>query len=141
MYAIGNLSEVERITPICSDLGQALEKYFWSEEHGCYLTRHKSEFHLHEHIQYLMLAFDLVPEEKKQQVIGALNSEKLIKLTFSPLLYMMNGLFKQSSVEQEYAVETINHVYEDMLQKGATTFWETIDGASAFDNAGSLCHA
>ena len=28
-----------------------------------------------------------------------------------------------------------------MLYKDATTFWETSDGASAFDNAGSLCHA
>jgi alpha-L-rhamnosidase len=141
MNSIGNLSEVERITLIRSDLGQALEKYFWSEKDGCYLTRHKSEFCLHEHVQYLMLAFDLVPEEKTQRVIAALRSEKLIKLTFSPLLYMMNGLFKQSAAEQEYAVETINHVYESMLQKGATTFWETNDGASAFDDAGSLCHA
>ena len=141
MHAIGDFSEVERITPLCSDLGQALEKYFWSEKDGCYLTRHKSEFHLHEHVQYLMLAFDLVPESKQQQVLAALRSERLIKLTFSPLLYMMNGLFKQSSAEQEYAVETINNVYEDMLQQGATTFWETSDGASAFENAGSLCHA
>jgi len=141
MHAIKNLSEVKRIIPICSDLGQAIEKYFWSEHEGCYLTRHRSEFHLHEHIQYLMLAFDLVPESKKQRVLAALRSDKLTKLTFSPLLYMMNGLFKQSSIEREYAVNTINSVYESMLQKGATTFWETIDGASAFENGGSLCHA
>jgi len=141
MHAIGNLSEVERMTPIRDDLGQTLEKYFWDEKTGCYLTRHKSEFHLHEHVQYLMFAFDLVPESKKSHVFAALRSNKLMRLTFSPLLYRMNGLFKQSSVEQEYAVKTINDVYEDMLQKGATTFWETEDGASAFDGAGSLCHA
>ena len=141
MRAIGNLSEAERITPICSELGQTLEKHFWNEQEGCYLTRHKSEFHLHEHVQYLMLTFNLVPESKKQQVLASLHSDKLEKLTFSPLPYMINGLFKQSAIEQEYAVEKINDVYEEMLQKGATTFWETSDGASAFDNAGSLCHA
>ena len=27
-----------------------------------------------------------------------------------------------------------------MLDAGATTVWETADGAAAFDNAGSLCH-
>ena len=27
-----------------------------------------------------------------------------------------------------------------MMDVGATSVWETIDGASAFDNAGSLCH-
>jgi alpha-L-rhamnosidase len=141
MHAIGDVLEIKRITPICSDLGQALEKYFWSEQDGCYLTRHKSEFCLHEHVQYLMLAFDLVPDSKKSLVLATLRSGQLTKLTFSPLLYMMNGLFKQSSVEQEYAVEAINDVYETMLQKGATTFWETNDGAAAFDDAGSLCHA
>ena len=27
-----------------------------------------------------------------------------------------------------------------MLDNGATATWETIDGAVAFDDAGSLCH-
>jgi hypothetical protein len=27
-----------------------------------------------------------------------------------------------------------------MIAQGATTFWETADGAAAFSNAGSLCH-
>jgi hypothetical protein len=27
-----------------------------------------------------------------------------------------------------------------MLENGATSFWETIEGEAAFDKAGSLCH-
>ena len=30
--------------------------------------------------------------------------------------------------------------YKKMLDYGSDTTWETIDGACAFDNAGSLCH-
>ena len=30
--------------------------------------------------------------------------------------------------------------YGKMLDEGATATWETIDGAAAFGNAGSLCH-
>jgi hypothetical protein len=141
MNAIGDLSEVARVTPIRSDLAQAIEEYFWSEKEGCYLTRHKPDFHMHEHIQYLMLAFDLVPEAKKGQVLTTLHSGKLIGLTLSPLLYMMNALLKQSPAEQEYAVTKIDHIYENMLAEGATTFWETANGAADFDGAGSLCHA
>ena len=39
-----------------------------------------------------------------------------------------------------YVLETIRRDYGYMLSKGATSFWETIVGASDFHNAGSLCH-
>ena len=34
----------------------------------------------------------------------------------------------------------IEATWGKMLDAGATTFWETIKGASDFSNAGSLCH-
>ena len=41
---------------------------------------------------------------------------------------------------QEQVLNEIRKDYKIMLNAGATSVWETIDGASAFDNAGSLCH-
>ena len=41
---------------------------------------------------------------------------------------------------QEHLLNEIRKDYKQMLDTGATSVWETIDGASAFDNAGSLCH-
>ena len=41
---------------------------------------------------------------------------------------------------QEHVLNEIRKDYKIMLDAGATSVWETIDGASAFDNAGSLCH-
>ena len=35
--------------------------------------------------------------------------------------------------------EEIMQTWGSMLFKGATSFWETISGADAFDKAGSLC--
>ena len=37
-------------------------------------------------------------------------------------------------------LDEIDETYLKMLKDGATTFWETEDGAPAFGNAGSLCH-
>jgi hypothetical protein len=37
-------------------------------------------------------------------------------------------------------LDELDRDYLYMLRKGATAFWETIDGADAFGNAGSLCH-
>ena len=39
-----------------------------------------------------------------------------------------------------FVLDEIRKDYKKMLDAGATSVWETIDGASAFDNAGSLCH-
>lgn len=41
---------------------------------------------------------------------------------------------------KNYVLEDIRRDYLKMLDAGATTVWETIEGASAFGNAGSLCH-
>ena len=40
---------------------------------------------------------------------------------------------------QEWVLNEIRREYGKMIEQG-NTVWETIDGASAFDNAGSLCH-
>lgn len=37
-------------------------------------------------------------------------------------------------------LDEIDRIYLDMLQQGATTFWETALGDADFDRAGSLCH-
>ena len=37
-------------------------------------------------------------------------------------------------------LQEIDRDYGYMLSRGATTFWETINGADDFDGAGSLCH-
>jgi hypothetical protein len=45
--------------------------------------------------------------------------------------------------EKKYApliLEQIRKDYKVMLDYGSDTTWETIDGASAFEDAGSLCH-
>ncbi len=37
-------------------------------------------------------------------------------------------------------LDEIDRIYLQMLEQGATSFWETLDGAADFEGAGSLCH-
>jgi len=44
---------------------------------------------------------------------------------------------------KKYADKVLSEIrdtYRIMVEAGSTAAWETIDGAAAFDNAGSLCH-
>lgn len=55
--------------------------------------------------------------------------------------FKYDALLKCDKAKYQSAVlEEIRQDYEKMLAAGATSVWETTDGASEFDNAGSLCH-
>ena len=41
---------------------------------------------------------------------------------------------------REYILSDIRAKYNKMLEDGGNTVWETENGASDFDGAGSLCH-
>ncbi len=49
-------------------------------------------------------------------------------------------LYADKAKWQGYVLNEIRKDYQKMIDAGTTCVWETIDGASAFDNAGSLCH-
>ena len=60
-------------------------------------------------------------------------------LSMKPWIY--DALLQVDAAEyQDFILSEIRANYQKMLDEGATTAWETIDGASAFGNAGSLCH-
>jgi hypothetical protein len=52
----------------------------------------------------------------------------------------MNDDGVMSEQPSEYAQKRLNDSMEPMLKSTGDTLWETIDGAQAFDDAGSLCH-
>ena len=72
--------------------------------------------------------------------------EKIIKGEFSECSLSMKCfkydalLLTNKEKWQGQVLDEIRNDYKKMLDAGATSVWETIDGASAFDNAGSLCH-
>ena len=49
-------------------------------------------------------------------------------------------LMTNAAKYREAILREIRESYQKMLDAGSTTVWETLEGAEAFDNAGSLCH-
>jgi hypothetical protein len=61
-------------------------------------------------------------------------------ITLSMKVFEFDALLSVGTHNSAYVLDTIRRDYGYMLSKGATSFWETIVGASDFSNAGSLCH-
>lgn len=66
--------------------------------------------------------------------------EKITDITLSMNSYFYDALLTFGDTYKDYIINDIEEKYGYMLSCGATTFWETIDGWRAFNDAGSLCH-
>ena len=66
--------------------------------------------------------------------------ETLTDNTLSMNCYLYDALLSIDESYKDYILKDIENKYSYMLENGATTFWETIEGWRAFTDAGSLCH-
>lgn len=66
--------------------------------------------------------------------------DELTDNTLSMNGYLYDALLSVDESYRDYILKDIEEKYSYMLENGATTFWETIEGWHAFSDAGSLCH-
>ena len=94
--------------------------------------------------QYSQLtnAFALLTGLGDERTFNAVkNCDNLIPATLSMVGYVYDALIDVDYEKaKEFILSDIRKNYKYMLDKGATSFWETLDGADAFHKQGSLCH-
>lgn len=138
---IGRRFEAGKFREEADQLGAAVEKHFADPAVGCYRTWSRDDLPRHRHTQFLMLALELASPEMRRTIPAALRHPDVLPETCSPWPYMIRGLFSLSPAARQFAISEITRVCRAMYDAGATTWFETPEGGSAFDNAGSLCHA
>jgi hypothetical protein len=116
---------------------------FWDEERGLLRTRDTSvAAHYAELTQALALVAGIVPEADAAALRAKLADPDngMVACTLSHTLYKYEALLQDTAQYGACVMADISRQWGLMLQHGATSFWETIDGADAFGKAGSLCH-
>ena len=79
-------------------------------------------------------------ELDKEYVCEKIVNGELSDCSLSMKIFKYDALLATDKEKyQEWVLNEIRREYGKMIERGDTV-WETIDGASAFDNAGSLCH-
>lgn len=66
--------------------------------------------------------------------------KSLIPVTLSMNTFYYDALLSFGDKYSTFVIEDIKRKYGNMLEQGATTFWETEKGWEDFEGAGSLCH-
>ena len=79
-------------------------------------------------------------EFNKEYVCEKIVNGELSDCSLSMKIFKYDALLATDKAKwQGHVRDEIRNDYGNMVKNGETV-WETIDGASAFDNAGSLCH-
>lgn len=119
----------------------AVEKAFWDEKAGLYLTYTATKPHYCQLVQSLALIAGAAVGGRAKKLRRAIAEKdaRLVPATLSYLLFVYEALIGDDEFRAA-AVEDARELWGSMTLRGATSFWETIDGADAFADAGSLCH-
>lgn len=95
---------------------------------------------LSELTQALCVVSGICPDGEVARVCKSLTSGDLVPATLAYTAFKYDALLSRAEGYGDWVRRDVETQWGKMLFAGATSFWETIDGADAFDNAGSLCH-
>ena len=122
-------------------LMENIDRAFWDEKEGLYRTYVGTKPHYCQLVQALALLSGAAQGERAKALRKAVAGKdaRLIPATLSYLLFVYEALVSDDEFRAA-AVEDARSLWGGMILSGATSFWETIEGADAFSDAGSLCH-
>ena len=146
ILALENLREIdERLgnrfayKKLLEESKQATRQAFYKQETGLYsMTIDGDEFTVLGNA--LAVLAGLTTQSESEEICQKIVDGTLLDCSLSMKIFKYEALLKTSKeTYQVWIHEEIRREYGKMLEDG-NTVWETIDGASAFGNAGSLCH-
>ena len=83
----------------------------------------------------------LTSGEEASKICDKIIEGTLSECSLSVRAFKYDALLETDTAKyKDWVLSEIRRDYKVMLDFGSTTVWETIDGAAAFQNAGSLCH-
>ncbi len=129
--------------PMIQALTEGVRKRFYKADEGIFYNR-EDDGKVSELVNSLAILAGAVSDEEAEAIaerIASPETSGLTPATLSMLCFKYDALLTVN--KEKYRDVIINDIrvkYGKMLDEGATSFWETEDGAAAFGNAGSLCH-
>ncbi len=130
-YPYGNADE---------EIAEKVVKSFYNEEKQAFTVTVDGDEYV-ELVNALAVAYGIVTGEKAEIICEKLARNELVPCSLSMKCFKYDALLKVD--EEKYrgvVLAEIRKDYQLMVDSGSSAAWETIDGAAAFDYAGSLCH-
>jgi hypothetical protein len=118
-----------------ANLRPRIKEAFYSEEKRAFLNQEQKT----ELVNALAIKAEIVTGNEAESLCQSLASKEFISCSLSMKCFVYDALMKTDREKyRDFILNDIRSTYKPMLETG--TVWETVLGASDFDNAGSLCH-
>lgn len=128
-----------RYAGIGEDLKEHIRQEFYDEKEGA-LELQKGEKQFCELPNSLAVLGGILDRETENRICRKLAGGEFAKCSLSMKIFKYEALLAAKEDYRKIILSEIRSDYGHMLESGATSVWETIDGAQAFDGCGSLCH-
>ena len=135
-------SEKERCDVLYREIVEQINARFYDEEKGLYRFSEEDGRYFELVNVYAVLTETIAGEKAIELCERLVEKDKgIITCTLSMLAFKYDALlYVDEKKYGEYILADIEKHYGYMLERGATSFWETLKGADDFNGAGSLCH-
>ena len=121
-------------------LRRRIKEVFYRPEAGLF-SMHTDCDTFNVHSSILAILSDVVTGNEAEELCDKLLASDIPDCTLSLKTFKYDALLKTNTQKyRDIVLREIKKDYMPMLAAGATSAWETADGAIAFGNAGSLCH-
>ena len=118
---------------------QAAKKAFFCADNGLFaVTENGREFTALGNA--LAILAGLTDQAQAMDICNRFSKGEMTDCTLSMKCFQYDAMTQTDKTFSKEILSEIRTVYGTMLAQGATSVWETAEGASAFENAGSLCH-
>ena len=122
------------------ELKQRTREAFYDDKEGAFSAIAGGQVFV-EIVNALAVRFDIVSGKEAENICEKLAAKVWEQSSLSMKCFTYDALLKTN--KEKYRDAVLSDIYANygkMLAEGATATWETMDGAAAFENAGSLCH-
>lgn len=122
------------------EMKKRIKEYFYDAKVGAFKNTANEEKYSRLGNSLAILAGILSDEENKCLAERLIDGSGFIDISLSMLTFYYDALLKVDMNNKNEILKDIEIKYSSMINRGATTFWETIGGPDDFGGSGSLCH-
>ena len=125
---------------LSDEIAERLNREYYNGETGTYFIQEETEAPT-ELANALAVVSGVATGDVADAICEKLSGGTLETCSLSMKVFKYDALIKVNKEKyKDVILDEIRKTYKVMLDAGSTTVWETLEGSTAFENAGSLCH-